>query len=608
MQGVAISSYQGGHVEYFEYLVERLPRARRRARQGLRRRRRRHRPGRDRAAARERGVHDLLARGRPAARPAGHGQHDDPRLRRRPLAERGRSPSTDGARRRPRGARPRDHRRSRTGAADATERDASRRRRRGRPGARHHRHRRLRQVARSPTSWSAGFRLDQQDKLRIAVLAVDPTRRKGGGALLGDRIRMNALDGDRQIVLPLAGHPRRAASCPSSLDDVIAVAARRPASTWSSSRRPASARATPRSCRSSTSSLYVMTPEFGAASQLEKIDMLDFADVVAINKFERRGAEDALRDVAPPARPQPRGVRRSEPEDMPVFGTSRGHVQRRRRHRAVPAPRATCSPDKGLPVDDGRAAARRRRRPSDADPPRSSRPARVRYLAEIARDGPRLPRRDRARWPSRPAAGAARWTLVAAELPAARGRIARCSRRRAATARRRCRRSSTRGRRRRGVLAATSTSSPCAARRSAPPLTRESLSRQRRSRGSRCPATPTTASCCAACARENLPGSFPFTAGVFPFKRDDEDPARMFAGEGDPFRTNRRFKLLSAEAAGDPPVDRVRLGDAVRPRPRPAARHLRQGRHLGRVDRDARRHEGALRRVRPARRRPRRCR
>ena len=75
----------------------------------------------------------------------------------------------------------------------------------------------------------------------------------------------------------------------------------------------------------------------------------------------------------------------------------------------------------------------------------------------------------------------------------------------------------------------------------------------------------------------------------------------MFAGEGDPFRTNRRFKLLSARASRDPAVDRVRLGDALRPRPRPAPRHLRQGRHLRRLGRDARRHEGALRRLRPGR-------
>ena len=76
------------------------------------------------------------------------------------------------------------------------------------------------------------------------------------------------------------------------------------------------------------------------------------------------------------------------------------------------------------------------------------------------------------------------------------------------------------------------------------------------------------------------PGRFPFTAGVFPFKREGEDPARMFAGEGDPFRTNRRFKLLSRGQPGHAAVDGVRLGHALRPRPRRASRHLRQGRHV----------------------------
>ncbi len=126
----------------------------------------------------------------------------------------------------------------------------------------------------------------------------------------------------------------------------------------------------------------------------------------------------------------------------------------------------------------------------------------------------------------------------------------------------------------------------------------------RRSRGRRCrewryPASTTTASCCGSSGDENLPGRYPFTAGVFPLKREGEDPARMFAGEGGPARTNRRFHLLARGPAGDPSVDRVRLGDVVRVRSRRAARHLREGRELGRVDRDARRHEGAVRRVRP---------
>ena len=163
------------------------------------------------------------------------------------------------------------------------------------------------------------LRIDQQDKLRVAVVAVDPTRRKGGGALLGDRIRMNSLDGDRVYFRSLA--TRGAHELPDYLGDVITVlkAGRlRPGRRRDARHRPGRRG---RRARSSTRRLYVMTPEFGAASQLEKIDMLDFADVVAINKFERRGAEDAMRDVGRQL------VRNREafgkrPEDMPVFGTS----------------------------------------------------------------------------------------------------------------------------------------------------------------------------------------------------------------------------------------------------------------------------------------------
>jgi hypothetical protein len=98
---------------------------------------------------------------------------------------------------------------------------------------------------------------------------------------------------------------------------------------------------------------------------------------------------------------------------------------------------------------------------------------------------------------------------------------------------------------------------------------------------------------------DNVPGSFPYTAGTFAFKRENEDPTRMFAGEGDAFRTNRRFKLVSEGMPAKRLSHRLRLGHAVRQRPRPAARHLRQGRQLGRQHRHAGRPEGAVRRLRP---------
>ena len=100
---------------------------------------------------------------------------------------------------------------------------------------------------------------------------------------------------------------------------------------------------------------------------------------------------------------------------------------------------------------------------------------------------------------------------------------------------------------------------------------------------------------------ENLPGRFPFTAGVFPFKREGEDPARMFAGEGDAVPHQPPLPPPGRGPAGATPVDRLRLGHALRLRPRRAPRHLRQGRQLRRVDRHPRRHEGAVRRLRPVR-------
>jgi methylmalonyl-CoA mutase len=139
------------------------------------------------------------------------------------------------------------------------------------------------------------LRLDQDDRLQIAVIAVDPSRRKSGGALLGDRIRMNAINGPNIYVRSLATRgagrevaaalPDVIAACKCAGFDLILVE--------TSGIGQGDAAIVPLA----DFSLYVMTPEYGAASQLEKIDMLDFADFVAINKFDRRGADDALRDV-----------------------------------------------------------------------------------------------------------------------------------------------------------------------------------------------------------------------------------------------------------------------------------------------------------------------
>src|SRR5918999_2042799 len=162
------------------------------------------------------------------------------------------------------------------------------------------------------------FRLDQGDSIKIAVLSVDPTRRKTGGALLGDRIRMNAIHGPNVFMRSLATRDT-GSEISAALGD--AIAACRAAGfdlvmVETAGIGEGGAALVPHV----DASLYVMTPEFGAASQLEKIDMLDFADFVAINKFDRKGAEDALRDVRKQVQ-RNRQAFSQRPDEMPVFGT-----------------------------------------------------------------------------------------------------------------------------------------------------------------------------------------------------------------------------------------------------------------------------------------------
>src|ERR1700719_1221102 len=162
------------------------------------------------------------------------------------------------------------------------------------------------------------LRLDQEDRLRVAVISIDPSRKRTGGALLGDRIRMNAIDSDQIFMRSLATRdtgteisaalPEVLASAKLSGFDLIMVE--------TSGIGQGESAIVPLV----DTSVYVMTPEFGAASQLEKIDMLDFADFVAINKFDRKGSEDALRDVRKQYQRNHEWFAKS-PETMPVYGT-----------------------------------------------------------------------------------------------------------------------------------------------------------------------------------------------------------------------------------------------------------------------------------------------
>jgi methylmalonyl-CoA mutase len=382
------------------------------------------------------------------------------------------------------------------------------------------------------------LRTDQQDKLRVAVLAVDPTRRRGGGALLGDRIRMNALYGDHVFFRSLA--TRGARELPESIEAIIG-ACQAAGYDLVILETPGIGQGDAAVVPLADVSLYVMTPEFGAASQLEKIDMLDFADAVAINKFERRGAADALRDVSRQLI-RNRSAFGARPQDMPVFGTSAATfndngVTALYQHLAglLAARGLTLAPGV-LPAASGRTST---------DAISVIPPARTGYLAEIAgtirgyhadtaRQAQAVRRVQRLAAVRAELAGDNAERAVASLLEQAERDVGAPSAALVAGWP--------------AVVAAYSGPEQVVRirdRELRTELRRESLS------GSTIPrvALPRYADhgdLLRFLREENLPGFFPFTAGVFPFKREGEDPARMFAGEGDPFRTNRRFKLLSA--------------------------------------------------------------
>jgi methylmalonyl-CoA mutase len=386
------------------------------------------------------------------------------------------------------------------------------------------------------------FRLDSGDEVRLAVIAVDPTRRRTGGALLGDRIRMNAIYHPNIYMRSLA--TRSAVSeVPDCLPDVI-NAARVSGFDLILVETPGIGQGDAGVVPYVDLSLYVMTPEYGAASQLEKIEMLDHADVVAINKFDRKGGEDALRDVCKQMQ-RNRQAFSSAPESMPVYGT----IAARFNDDGVTALYQTLRDllrTKGLRDYAGQLPAVSVRTSSERTviiPPQ-----RQRYLAEIGETvrGYHQTVHEQARLArERQQLTAARRMLHEAGTDGAslEGLIAKRNEALDPRARKLLEKwpevkqqyagdefvTRVRGKEVRTVLSHTTLSGTRIPKVMLPnyedhgELLRWLL-------------------------LENLPGQFPYTAGVFPFKREGEDPTRMFAGEGDAFRTNRRFKKLSAHS------------------------------------------------------------
>ena len=373
---------------------------------------------------------------------------------------------------------------------------------------------------------------------RIAVLCVDPTRKKTGGALLGDRIRMNAASDPRVFVRSMATRRANMALSESVRDalSVLKLADFDLILLESSGIGQSDTEIV----EHADVSLYVMTPEFGAQSQLEKIDMLDFADLVAINKFDRRGARDALRDVQKQLQRNKKAFDRS-PETMPVFGTMAATFAdpgTNGFYRAV-----THALDARAP---GRFKSTIELLDGDPQTTHVIPGDRVRHLAEIVESNRRYNHwaKEQAELAERcyvlasaaaalPAAASAAQTTLQIELAAAEERLApEC---RALLANWDDLQRSLTGEhfvfrvRDREVRIENYTQSLAGLS-----LPKVALPKYR-SLGARLQWL----------LQENVPGRFPFAAGVYPFKRVAEDPTRMFAGEGGPERTNRRFHYLS---------------------------------------------------------------
>lgn len=380
--------------------------------------------------------------------------------------------------------------------------------------------------------WVLRFRHDFPNR-RIAILSVDPTRRKTGGALLGDRIRMNAIYGNNVFMRSLATRDTQGelsaaigdavGLCQLAGFDLILV------------ETSGIGQADSRIVEICDIPVYVMTPEYGAPTQLEKIDMLDHAALVVLNKFERRGAEDALRDVRRQVR-RNREVFHLSDQELPVFGTIASQFND---PGVTAAWRALC--DLLALKTDSDWVSQLPDPGTKASPPRRRilPPDRSGYLGEIARTV-----RNYKKFVAEQVEKARRWSALDRAMVEAPDVADALRPRRDAI-----------------VLAPESTHYlaqwPVLQSRYhakdyvyqvrgkdvRQPLYYKSLSQLDIPRVA-LPRYEDPGEILRFGLLENVPGAFPYTAGVFPLKRTQEDPKRMFAGEGGPARTNARFHYL----------------------------------------------------------------
>ena len=394
------------------------------------------------------------------------------------------------------------------------------------------------------------LRLDQDDALRVAVISIDPSRRKSGGALLGDRIRMNAIGpwaGQQRIFMRSLATRDTGSEISAALPDVIAAckaAGFDLVIVETSGIGQGDAAIVP----FVDVPMYVMTPEYGAASQLEKIDMLDFAEFVAINKFDRKGAADALRDVAKQVQ-RNREAFGKKPDEMPVFGTQAARFNDDGVTALYQALKVRLG-ELGLPLKEGRLPAVNVRHSTNQTP--IVPPARTRYLAEISDTvrGYKTRVRQQARLVREVQQLRETARMLEQDDPkksgehGARATVLKLADQRAEKVDRDAAKLIEQWPDMQKAYAGDEYVVKIRDKEIRTALTTKSLS------GITIPKVVLPqfedhGEIVKWLMLDNVPGSYPYTAGTFAFKRENEDPTRMFAGEGDAFRTNRRFKLLS---------------------------------------------------------------
>lgn len=411
------------------------------------------------------------------------------------------------------------------------------------------------------------FLTDFPDK-HIGLLSVDPSKRKTGGALLGDRIRMNAINNERVYMRSLATRQSNLALSKHVNEalNILKVAAFDLIILETSGIGQSDTEI----IEHSDVSLYVMTPEFGAATQLEKIDMLDFADLVAINKFDKRGALDALRDVKKQY-VRNHNLWEEDPENLPVYGTMASQFNDPGMNRLYRAVMETLNEKAGASLKSGVLVMDEEAEKSYIIPP-----ARTRYLSEISE----LNRNYKQQVAEQTAVAERLYGIYKTMLTVAgvsedeefgkyinpKG-IDEAKIKQVATREYDPGFFNRLGSEFQGEL------------KNLNPYNWETLvnwaslrSRYRepeyvykvREKEIKLPTHTTSLSQLQIpkvvlpkyrswgevlqwTLTENVPGAFPYTAGLYPFKRTEEDPTRMFAGEGGPERTNRRFHYVSLD-------------------------------------------------------------